>query len=318
MKGWSSAVSHVFFADCAIFAKVAETLSFQKAGTLLGLSRSSVSKHVSALEQGLGVVLLNRSTRRMSVTDSGRTLLLHWRQIERIGAASFDAVHGSDLTPSGSLRLSMPSSLGALLQPSIVNSFMAKWPDIRVSLHLSEALVDIVGKGFDAVIRIAERLEDSVLTATRLTTTRRVFAASPGYLEKHGRPHQVSDLKRHSIASLGLGVEHSISWRYLAGDSRHEIELRPNFVANSDLSVVLAACLDVGIVYLPEMLIQDEIDRDRLTPIDLVDAKGPELGVFAIYPHRNPPAKVKVFVDFVKKEIVGMDAADRWQPLKKL
>jgi len=310
-------MSHVFYADCAIFARVAETLNFQHAGRSLGLSRSSVSKHVLALEQALGVVLLNRSTRRMSVTDSGRTLLLHWRQIERTAAESFDAVHGSDLTPSGYLRLSMPSSLGALLQPSIVTAFMAQWPDIRVSLHLSEALVDIVGSGFDAVIRIAERLSDSTLTATRLTTTRRIFAASPGYLEKHGRPTLATDLKRHRIVALGVGLEPIVSWRYMTDGSAHDVELNPNFLANSDLSVVLAACLDAGVVYLPEMLIQDEIDRGRLSRIDLEDAAGPELGVFALYPHRNPPAKVKVFIDFVKSEIADLGTADRWQPLKQ-
>lgn len=315
MTDQSAALSHSFYADCAIFAKVARTLSYKRAGDALGLSRSAVSKHVSELEQYLGVVLLNRSTRRMSVTDAGMALLTDWRQIEKTAVASFEAIHGSDLTPSGNLKISMASSLGALLMPCLADVFMKEWPAVRISLHLSEMLVDIVGKGFDVVIRIAERLDDSVLTATRLMTTQRIFVASPGYLQESGHPETIESLKDHRTLSLGTGSERSISWRYSTNGQSHEIGLVPTFLANNDLSLVLAACLDKGIMYVPKFLIQSEIDRGRLVQIDIKDVAGPELGIFAVYPHREPPAKVRVFVEFVKKHLVDLNTPDRWQPL---
>ena len=308
-------MSHVFYADCAIFAKVAETLNYKDAGDALGLSRSAVSKRVSDLEQSLGVVLLNRSTRRVSVTDAGRTLLIHWHQIELTARASFEAVHGSDLEPSGNLKISMASSLGAMLMPSLVNVFMKEWPGVRISFHLSELFVDIVGKGFDVVIRIAERLDDSVLTATRLMTTHQILAASPGYIKAHGCPERFEFLKDHRTISLGTGSERSISWKYVENGTSHEVGLTPIFVANNDLSLVLAACLDAGIMYIPKFLIQGEIDRGHLVQIDIKGVAAPKLGIFAVYPHRQPPAKVRVFVEFVKKHLAGMNMPDRWQPL---
>lgn len=305
-----------YYADCAIFAEVAETLSYRQAGEILNVSRSTVSKRVAALEQVLGVVLLNRSTRSISLTEAGQTLLDHWRSVEQAAHASYLAVHGSDLTPSGTLRISLASSLGAALMPNLVQEFLKDWPELQLSLHFGESLVDVVAKGYDVVIRIAEQLEDSVLTAKRLASTERVLAASPGYLATHDHPDTLQSLKCHKTLALGRIAGRAMAWRFETESRSQEVMVTPTFVANNDLALVLGACLDVGIVYMPKILIESELYRGRLQLIELDDARGPDLGVYALYPHRVPPAKVRVFLDFVGKQLGAMDHLDRWRPLR--
>ncbi|MEO0997654.1 MAG: LysR family transcriptional regulator [Pseudomonadota bacterium] len=310
-------LSPAYYSDCAIFAQVAQTLSYRAAGEALGISRSSVSKRIVALEQSLGVVLLNRSTRRISLTESGHKLLEHWREVERVARASYDAVHGSDLEPAGSLRISIASSLAAVLMPGLIHEFLKDWPDINLNMHFGEVMVDLVGQGYDVVIRVAEQLSDSVLLSKRLATTQRVLAASPKYLAEHGAPRRVQDLREHRTLGMFRGAQRQMNWRFEQGKRPVEIALTPAFTANADLALVLAACLDYGILYLPKLLIDSELRRERLQIIDIEDGAGPEVGVFALYPHREPPAKVRVFVDFVGQQIGTLDHLDRWRPLKK-
>lgn len=316
MNGLSTRLGPSYFADCAIFSEVAATLSYRAAGEALGISRSTVSKRITALEQELGVVLLNRSTRRISLTEAGHTLLTHWRDVERAGFTAYQAVHGSDLEPSGSLRVSLASSLAAVLMPGLMNEFLRDWPEVRLNLHFGECFVDLVGGGYDMVIRVAERLTDSALTAKRLATSRRVLAASPGYLEKHGRPTTLSSLKQHRTLGLGRTAERGMTWRFTKSGKQQEVLLTPVFAANNDLALVLAACLDIGIIYIPRILIDSELHRKHLQVVELEDAEGPDLGVFAMYPHREPPEKVRVFVEFVGKQLRSLDHLDRWRPLQ--
>lgn len=316
MNERSTRLGPSYYADCAIFSEVAVTLSYRAAGEALGISRSTVSKRITALEQVLGVVLLNRSTRSISLTEAGHTLLAHWRSVEHAGITAYQAVHGSDLEPSGSLRVSLASSLAAVLMPSLMNEFLRDWPEVRLNLHFGECFVDVVGKGYDTVIRVAERLTDSALTAKRLATSRRVLAASPGYLEKYGRPDRLSSLKKHRTLGTGRTAERGMTWRFAKDGKAQEVLLTPVFAANNDLALVLAACLGVGVIYIPRILIESELHRGRLKVIELNDAEGPELGVFGMYPHREPPEKVRVFVDFVGKQLGSMDHLDRWSPLQ--
>lgn len=304
-----------YYADCAIFAKVADTLNYRAAAEALHVSRSTVSKRITALEQELGVKLLNRSTRHVSLTEAGHTLLDHWRSMEQMARASYEAVHGSDLAPSGALRVSLPSSLAAVLMPSLVQEFLTDWPEVRLNLHFSESLVDLVSRGYDAVIRVAEHLEDSGLTAKRLASSERVLAASPAYLGKYGEPDTLQSLKSHRILALNRTTERGTAWRFERDGRSQEVMLVPSFMANNDLALVLAACLDVGLLYLPKILIESELSRNRLQVIELKDARGPAVGVFTLYPHRTPPAKVRVFVDFVSKQLGELGHLDRWRPL---
>lgn len=317
MTDFSAGLTPSYYADCAIFARVAETLSYSEAGEALNISRSTVSKRIAALEQVLGVVLLNRTTRKTSLTEAGQTLLDYWRKVEQAAYACYQAVQGSDLTPSGSLRVSLPSSLAGALMPALVREFLKEWPELRLNVHFSDALVDVVGRGYDVVIRISEQLDDSVLTAKRLASTERVLAASAGYLEVHGRPNTLLSLKDHQALVRGRTAERRAVWHFEQCGQPQDVTVNPNFVANNDLALVFGACLDLGILYMPKILIESELHQGLLQLIELEDARGPAVGVYALYPHRIPPAKVRVFVDFVGKQLETMGHLDRWRPLTR-
>jgi len=298
-----------------LFAKVAETLSFREAAQQFHVARSTVSKRMAQFERELGVSLFNRSTRRMSLTDAGLRLYQHWHEVARSIDTAFATVRDADQQPSGMLRVSMPSILGAALMPGLMCEFRAQCPELKLSIDFSEEHVDVVGQAFDAVIRVAERLPDSRLTAKRLATSPRVLAASAQYIERHGLPGKLEDLRRHHCLALGRRSERQVTWSFDSSDGPVEISLNPIFAANNDLALVLAACLNVGILYLPQVLIDNEIRLGRLQLIKLDDCKWPVYGLYAVYPKGNPAAKVRVFVEFVEKQLSVLGSADRWAPL---
>lgn len=298
-----------------LFAKVAETLSFRETAAQLHLARSTVSKRIARFEGELGVKLFNRSTRRMSLTDAGQRLYQRWHEIARSVDSALATVRDSDQQPSGTLRVSMPSGLGSAFMPGLMGEFRALCPDVKLSVDFSEQHVDVVGQGFDVVIRVAQRLPDSRLTAKRLATSPRVLAASAGYIERHGVPRKIADLKDHRCLALGSPTGRHVTWTFDSNDGPVDISLNPAFAANNDLALVLAACLDVGILYTPQVLIENELHLGRLQVIKLDRGKWPVYGLYAVYPKGNPAAKVRMFVEFIEKQLGVVGTADRWAPL---
>jgi len=298
-----------------LFAKVAETLSFRETATQLHLARSTVSKRIARFERELGVNLFNRSTRRMSLTDSGQRLYQHWHEVARSVDSALATVRDADQQLSGTLRLNMPSSLGSALMPGLMGEFRAQCPKLKLSVDFSEQDVDVVGQGFDVVINVAQRLPDSRLTARRLATSPRVLAASTRYIERHGLPGGLEDLRHHHCLALGGHSERQVTWSFDSSGGSVDISLNPVFAANNDLALVLAACLDVGILYTPQILIESEIHLGRLQVINLDNCKWPVYGLYAVYPKGNPAAKVRVFVEFIEKQLGMLGTADRWAPL---
>jgi DNA-binding transcriptional LysR family regulator len=303
--------------DLYLFAKVAETLSLREAATQLHLARSTVSKRLSRFERELGVKLFNRSTRRISLTDSGRRLYQQWHEVSRSIDSALATVRDADQVPSGTLRVNMPSSLGSALMPDLMGEFRALCPDLKLSIDFNDQHVDVVGQGFDVVIRAARRLPDSRLIARRLASSPRVLAASPQYIERHGQPGKLQDLRDHDCLALGRQSERQVVWSFDGSDGSADISLNPAFAANNDLALVLAACLDVGILYTPKFLIESEIHLKRLQVIELHNYKWPIYGLYAVYPKGNPSAKVRVFVDFVEMQLGSLATADRWAPLMR-
>ncbi len=298
-----------------LFAKVAESLSFRETATQLHLARSTVSKRIARFERELGVNLFNRSTRRMSLTDAGQRLYQHWHEVARSLDSALSTVRDADQQLSGTLRVNMPSSLGSALMPALMGKFRAQCPELKLSVDFSEQHVDVVGHGFDVVIRVAQRLPDSRLTAKRLATSPRVLAASAQYIERHGLPEKLEDLRHHHCLALGSPSERQVTWTFDSSDGAVDISLNPVFAANCCLALVLAACLDVGILYMPQVHINNEIRFGRLQVIELDDCKWPVYGLYAVYPKGKPAAKVRVFVEFVEKQLGMLGTADRWAPL---
>jgi DNA-binding transcriptional LysR family regulator len=302
-------------ADARIFFHVAETLSFKHAAERLSMSRSAVSKRVAQLERELGTALINRTPRSISLTEAGKTLREHCRDIERAVEAAEDAVKDQDREPIGVVLLSMPTSFGAALMPMLMTDFERRYPQVTLSAHFSEPFVDVVSGGYDVVFRVAQKLTDSSLVAQRLSVSPKVLVAAPAYLDAHGTPVHVRELKKHRCLGLGYGSENRTQWRFSGPAGPIDVPIRYAFTANNDLGLNLAACLGAGFLYTAEVLVSSELARGRLKVVLPEFCQGLEYGVFAIYPQKRPPAKVRVLIGFVKQRLPTLHEHDRWAPL---
>lgn len=300
--------------DVYVFKKVASTLSFTKAARQIGVSRSAVSKQVNRLEHDLGVVLINRTTRSVNLTEAGRTFDHHTAKIDSTIERAADLVRGADLSPLGTVSFSLPSGLGAALMPALATQFQARWPELRLNIQFDDRAQDIIAGNLDLAIRISKKLTDSSLISRRIATTKKVLAASPRYLQENGMPQDPSELRNHRCLGLGSAVKSGTTWRLHAGDKTIDVPTNFALSTNNNLALILAACLDSGIIYVPEICIAGELARDQLQVIP--GSSDPEsYGVYALYPHRNAAAKVKVLVDFIASMLTRMASLDRWTPL---
>ena len=300
--------------DVYVFKKVASTLSFTKAARQIGVSRSAVSKQVSRLEHDLGVVLINRTTRSVNLTEAGRTFDDHTAKIDTTIERAADLVRGADLSPLGTVSFTLPSALGAALMPALTTQFQARWPELRLYIHFDDQVQDLIAGNLDLAIRISKKLTDSSLISRRLVSTRKVLAASPQYLRQHGIPQSPSELKNHRCLGLGSAVKSGTTWKFQEGDKSIDLPTTFALSTNSDLALILAACLHSGIIYVPEICIAGELARHHLQVIPgFVDPE--TYGVYALYPHRNAAAKVKILVNFIEEMLPAVASLDRWAPL---
>ncbi len=300
--------------DVYVFKKVASTLSFVKAARQIGISRSAVSKQLSRLEHDLGVVLINRTTRSVNQTEAGRSFDSNTSEIDTTIDRAADLVRGADLSPQGTVSFTLPSGLGAALMPALATQFQARWPELRLNIQFDDRVQDMIAGNLDLAIRISKKLTDSRLISRRLVTTKMVLAASPQYLRENGSPRNPSELKNHRCLGLGSAVKSGTTWKLQQGDKLIDLPVKFALSTNNNLALILAACLDSGIVYVPEICITAELARNQLQVIPgFVDPES--YGVYALYPHRNAAAKVRVLVDFIDNMLPIMASLDRWTPL---
>lgn len=303
----------VNLSDVYVFKKIASSLSFTEAARQIGVSRSAVSKQLTRLEKNLGVVLINRSTRSVSLTEAGRAFDSNTSEVDVTVERALELVRGADQSPLGTVACALPSSLGSAILPTLMAGFEHYWPDLRLNIQFDDSGKDIISNNLDLAVRISGRLLDSSLISKRLASTRIVFAASPNYLEEKGTPQDAPDLQNHRCVGLGSPTRSTTSWRLRtpAGNVRIEIDLVLS--TNSELGLIRAACLGAGIIRVPELCIRHELETSRLQCIEGL-AESESAGVYVLYPRRNSAAKVQVLVDFIDqalREIVAEDLSEQ-------
>ncbi|MCK6454201.1 MAG: LysR family transcriptional regulator [Alphaproteobacteria bacterium] len=285
-------------AGMAVFARVVEEKGFTAAARSLNLSKAAVSKQVARLEDRLGVRLLNRSTRRLGLTEAGRD---YYERAQRILAEVEDAEQAASsrvVHPRGLLRVNAPVSFGQTYLTPILPAFMLRWPELKVELTLIDRFVDLIDEGFDLAVRVAVP-DGSPLIARRLCTARHVVAAAPSYLAARGTPQRPADLARHDCL-LYLYLTTGDEWRFLGPDGRaFGVRVAGPLRANNGDALRHAAAAGLGVLYSPDFLIADMLQRGVLLPV-LADWRTPELAIQAVYPPGRPlGAKVRVFIDFL-------------------
>ena len=282
----------------ATFVKVVESGGFSAAARTLSMSPSMVTAHVQSLEERLGVRLLNRSTRRVSLTEVGHAYYERCLQILAEADDADQIAQALQSTPRGTLRLNTSIAIPPLLAP-VVAEFVALYPEVSVNLTMSDRMIDLVEEGFDLAVRNMS-VPDSSLVVRRVATYRFVVCGAPGYLAARGIPRQPADLSRHNC----LVYSHSAwgnDWRFAGPDGEHSVAVEGNLQANSDNALRLAAVHGQGLALAPSFLLLDEIKSGRLVPV-LTEFLQAEHAINAIYPHRHHlPAKVRSFIDLLVK-----------------
>jgi DNA-binding transcriptional LysR family regulator len=298
-------------ADILLFVRVADTLSFKEAARQLRLSPSQASKRIASLEEELHTRLIYRSPRSISLTGAGETLLAHYRRIHDMVEEARFAVESLNNEPLGRLRVSVPTCLGAALLPALYRDFSKRYPGIVIEAHTSETCVDIVAGGYDVVIRVAQKLNDSTLTARRLATSPLVVAAAPGYLAERGMPDHPTDLTGHSCLGLARAKQHPV-WQFRAPNGKLSVPVTWSAVSDNNLALVVAACSGLGFLYVPQAVIANELRKGVLQQVLADFSKGIEWGVYAVHSGRTPTRNATVFIDFVRELLPTLDRIERW------
>lgn len=284
----------------AIFAHVVEAGSFSGAAAALGLSKSAVSKQVARLEDRLGVRLLNRTTRQLSLTEAGTAFYDHCRQLVADAEAAEAAVTHLAGAPRGTLRVTAPMSFGQHHVAPALPAFLDAYPELCVDLQLNDRWVDVVEEGFDLAIRIGQ-LPDSSLVARRLAPMRRILCAAPRYLETRGRPAHPRDLAGHSCLIYSY-LASGRTWRFQGPDGDVRVQVAGPLEINNGDALLAATRGGAGIAHLPSFIASADICTGRVETV-LPQWRDPEAGaVQAVFPAaRNLSPKVRVFVDFLAR-----------------
>lgn len=287
------------------FVAVADALSFARGGQRLGISPAQVSKMIARLEADLGVRLLNRTTRQVSLTDAGRDYVDGLRPL----LDGFDALQSTvrDTNgPRGLLKITAPAAFGAEeVEPAMLD-FARACPDVSLEIHFADRLVNLVEEGFDVAIRIA-RLRDSTLVARRVAESRVLTVASPAYLAAHGTPRVPEDLAEHT-AVIDLNPANPTLWPYRREGNAVEVHVRGRLRLSSGQACVGAAEAGFGLTSVPAFLAAPSVRAGRLRVV-LADFEPPPLAVHVAYPAtKHLAAKVRAFVDFLVARYAGEPA----------
>lgn len=282
----------------AIFAKVAELRSFAGAAKDLDLSKATVSKAVSRLEAKLGARLFNRTSRRLALTDSGTRLAARAsRVLAEAEEAESDALAQS-LAPRGLVRIAAPMSFGLAEVAGLIPDFLAAYPDVSIDLDLSDDMVDLIGSGFDAALRIAA-LPDSSLRAMRLRAVNRFLVASPAYLARHGAPEQPDDLLSHACLCYAYLPTPDI-WIFV-DPAGNEARVRPKgpLRANNADALMPALLGGVGLAVQPDFIVREALADGRLERV-MPGWSPPPIALHLVMPPGGPrPARVEALATFL-------------------
>ncbi|RJG10143.1 LysR family transcriptional regulator [Pseudomonas cavernicola] len=276
------------------FVAVAECGQFTAAAERLGVSSSHISRQIVRLEERLQTRLLYRSTRRVALTEAGQTFLQHCQRLQDAREEALRAVGELTSEPKGLLRMTCAVAYGERFIVPLVTDFMARHPQLRVDIELSNRTLDLVQEGLDLAIRLG-RLQDSRLVATRLAPRRMYLCAAPAYLEHYGRPHSLSELGRHNCL-----IGSSDTWSFQQNGRESSQRVQGNWRCNSGQAVLDAALRGLGLCQLPDYYVQEHLRNGALVSL-LENHQPPNTAVWALYPQqRHLSPKVRQLVDHLK------------------
>ncbi|QUM86078.1 MULTISPECIES: LysR family transcriptional regulator [unclassified Moritella] len=284
--------------DFLIFYHLIEQGSFSKAADIVGLTKSVVSKHITRLEKEMGVQLIFRTTRKLTLTEAGKVFFEHARTIYQSVQGAVDAMNGLGDSLSGSIRLTVPTVSGEIILAEAIADFSACYPDIHVHMDLDNSFVDLIDNNFDLAIRTGA-LQDSSYIARRLVQAQWVICASPAYLAKNGTPKRTQDLDKYNCLAYSHQESGANDWLFKGSEADYSVKISGNFSTNNSAALRKAALFNLGLIYVPKVLVADDLQVGTLVEV-LPKQVAKSLGIYAIYPYTKlQPLKVKLFIEHI-------------------
>jgi DNA-binding transcriptional LysR family regulator len=286
-----------------LFVRVAELGSFAGAAQQLGVARSVVTRQIAGLEAHLGVKLMARSTRRLTLTSAGTAYLEKCRVILNLVEAAEIGVAEERQTPRGNIRISLPLSFGLKRLAPLLLDFSQRYPEVALDMDYSDRRVNLIEEGIDLSIRVTRRL-DAGDVARRIGTSRMRVLASPDYLSRHGQPAHPAELAHHvCLGYTNAGA--ATTWQFVVDGQLENFPIRSRINANNGDVLTEAAAQGLGIACQPDFIAGSFIAAGRVVEI-LVDYPGPELGIYAMLPsNRHIPHRVRVLMDFLAARLAS-------------
>jgi DNA-binding transcriptional LysR family regulator len=285
------------------FVKVVEAGGFAAAGRKLDVSASTVTTQIQMLEKRLGARLLNRSTRKISLTEIGKA---YYERCLQIVADTDDAdnIAQAYSTPHGTLRLNVSLSIPIILAP-VIAEFTSLYPDVKLGITMTDRMVDLVKEGIDLAI-ITLPIPESNLVMRRVGSFRLLVCGSPSYFTKHGTPKEPDELLNHNCLKYPFSPW-GHDWRFYSPERQWSVRITGNMEVNSTNALKLAGALGQGLILMPDFLVREEFKSGKLVPV-LTEFSCPERPINAVYPDRHHlSATVRTFLDLVTKRFHGAD-----------
>ncbi|MTI09047.1 LysR family transcriptional regulator [Curvivirga aplysinae] len=298
--------------ELSVFVKVVEEGGFSSAARAMSLTPSAVSKQIGRLEDRLGVRLINRTTRSLSLTPEGRSFFERCRTILTDIEDAESIVTQSHSTPRGSLRITTGVAFGRHQITPLLPEFLERYPDVSIELIKTDSIVDLVEQGIDAAIRFGE-LADSSMVARFLARSRRAIVASPEYLEKHGVPQHPDELEKHNCLTF-FSMPQLNEWVFRVGEEEVPYTATGNFSANNGESIHDMVLNGGGIARLAEFLVAKEVEDGKLIRVLTDFYRDIEIPIHAVYPsRRHLSPKLRCFVDFLVEKFSPVPPWERLQ-----
>jgi DNA-binding transcriptional LysR family regulator len=288
-----------------LFARVVQLRSFTAAANQAGIAKSAVSKRISLLEERLGVRLLMRTTRKLSVTEEGLRFYEHCASMLTAVNAAQDSVSASSQSARGPLRVNAPVTFSQMYLARAVAKFLAQHPEVELQLSTDDRIVDVVEGGFDVVLRIT-RLKDSSLVARRLASDRLVVCGSPDYLKRAGVPQSPDELVGHNCLHYGL-VPLAHEWRFRGPGGGYSVPVRGNLVSWDGTVLRQAVVAGLGLAVLPHFMVAADVKSGRVQTV-LDPFRSAPIGIYAVFANRKQiPLRTKLFLDAMSRYFLNPD-----------
>lgn len=283
--------------DMALFVEVANVMSFRQAAEITGVPNSTLSRRISALEKAIGLRLLHRTTRKIELTEAGQLYYERCRRIVEEAKLAHQQLSDIAEHPTGTVRVSAPIDFATHFIAPLLPEFTEQYPDIRLELDLTSHRVDMTSEYFDVAIRAGES-ESSNLIARKLTNFHHYIYGSKAYLLQHGEPKMPQSLKNHQC----FNIVKSAYWTLNNKDESVEIKVNNKLSVNSIGMIKQLAILNMGLVLLPQEMVNDELNIGALQRV-LPEWQGTPVPIYAITETRLLPAKTRCFIDFIQKKL---------------